>query len=97
MSQLQQPSQGNPLLPCVRQRLLVRVPDTQEIVPLPLEVMEEIQAKMKGKLRQELAVYAIKDPLAPLFFPPKSLSTQMDDILPTLESIFQKFSVYGWW
>lgn len=87
MSQPQQPPHRNPLLPCVRQRLLVRVPDTQEIVPLTLQVMEEIQARMKGKLRQDLAVYAIKDPLAPLFFPPKGLSTQMDDILPTLQSI----------
>jgi hypothetical protein len=97
MSQPQQPSPRNPLLPCVRQRLLVQVPDTQEIVPLTLEVLEEIQAKMKGKLGQKLAVYGIKEPLAPLFFPRNGLSTQMDDILPTLESISKKFSVYGGW
>lgn len=97
MSHPQQPLRSNPLLPCVLQRLLVRVPDTQEIVPLTLEVMEEIQAKMKGKTGQELAVYAINGPLAPLYFPPKGLSTQTDDVLPTLESISRKFSVYGWW
>jgi hypothetical protein len=97
MDEPQQPPHSNPVLPCVRQRLLVQVPDTQEIVPLTREVMEEIQAKMKGKLLQNLAVDAIKEPLAPLFFPPNGLSTQMDDILPTLESIYKKFSVYGGW
>ena len=93
MNQPQQPPHSNPVLPCVRQRLLVQVPDTQEIVPLTLEVMEEIQ----GKLGQNLAVYGIKEPLAALFFPRNGLSTQMDDILPTLESISKKFSVYESW
>ena len=97
MDEPQQPPQSNPVLPCVRQRLLVQVPDTQEIVPLTLEVLEEIQAKMKGKLGQELAVYGIKEPIDPLLFPRNGLSTQMDDILPTLESISKKFSVYESW
>lgn len=97
MNQPQQPPHSNPVLPCVGQRLLVQVPDTQEIVPLTLEVMEKIQAKMKGKLGQNLAVYGIKEPLAPLFFPRNGLSTLSDDILPTLESISKKFSVCESW